>query len=79
MFSKAPTSQIPFLGNLLSDAVQTSHQWKMERELAEPTTDCLTTMIPKNPTQDISITLWVGQETGDQMIDIFKLRPTWSS
>ena len=76
MFLKAPISQIPLLGNLLSDAVQTSHHWRMERSLGEPTTDCLTTMIPKDPTQDISITLWVGPETGDQMINIFKLRPT---
>ncbi len=79
MFSKAPTDRIPLLGKLLSDAVQTSYQWKMERELAEQTTDCLTTMIPKDQNQDISITLWIGQETGDQMIDAFKLRPTWSS
>lgn len=50
MFSKAPISQIPLLGNLLSDAVQTSHHWRMERSLGEPTTDCLTTMIPKDPT-----------------------------
>ncbi len=79
MLSKSPISQIPLLGNLLSDAVQTSHHWRMERSLEEPTTDCLTTMIPKDPTQDISITLWVGPETGDQMTNIFMLRPTWSS
>lgn len=79
MFSKAPISQIPLLGNLLSDAVQTSHHWRMERSLGEPTTDCLTTMVPKDPTQDISITLWVGAETGDQMTNVFKLGPTWSS
>ena len=79
MFSKAPISQIPLLGNLLSDAVQTSHHWNMERSLGEPTTDCLTTMIPKDPTQDISITLWVGPERGDQMTNVFKLGPTWSS
>ena len=62
MFSKAPTSQIHLLGNLLSDAIQTSHHWRMERSLGEPATDCLTTMIPKDPTQDTSVTLWVGPE-----------------
>jgi hypothetical protein len=79
MFSKAPTNQIPLLGKLLSDAVQTSHHWEMERTLEEETTDCLTTMIPQGQNQDISITLWVGREVGLQMRDIFNLRPTWSS
>ncbi|MCJ1344894.1 hypothetical protein MMC31_003099 [Peltigera leucophlebia] len=76
MFSKAPVSKIPLLGSLLSDAVKTSHNWKMERSLGEPTTECLTTMIPRDPTQDISMTLWVGPETGGQIIDVFELRPT---
>lgn len=79
MFSKAQTSQIPLLGDLLSDAVQTSHHWEMERRLGEPTTDCLATMIPKDQNQDISITLWVGQETGFRMRTVFNLQPTWSS
>jgi len=79
MFSKAPTNQIPLLGNLLSDAVQTSHHWEMERTLGEEMTDCLTTMIPKDQNQDISITLWVGLEAGLRLNDIFNLRPTWSS
>lgn len=75
MFSKAPISQIPLLGNLLFDAVQTSHHWRMERSLGEPTTDCLTTMIPEDPTQDISITLWVGPGTGDPMKLVTCLSP----
>lgn len=79
MFSKAPTDQIPLLGNLVSDAVQTSHHWEMERTLGEETTDCLTTMIPQDQNQDISITLWVGREAGLQLNNIFNLRPTWSS
>ncbi len=76
MSSKAPISQISLLGNLLSDAVHNSHHWKMERSLGEPTTDCLSTMIFKDPTQDISINLWVGPERGDQMTNVFKLGPT---
>jgi len=72
MFSKAPNNQIAFLGNLLSDAVQTSHHWEMERTLGEDTTDCLTTMIPENRNQDISLTLWVGLEAGLRLNDILK-------
>lgn len=79
MFSKAPISQIPLLGPALSDAVQTSGHWKMERRLGEITTDCLTTMIPEDRNQDISITLWVGPERGLQLKDIFNLQKTWSS
>lgn len=76
MFSKASISQISLLSNLLFDAVQTSHHWRMKRSLEESTTNCLTTMILKNSTQDIFITLWVGSETEDQMINIFMLRST---
>lgn len=79
MFSKAPTSQIPRLSSLILDAIQSSHQWKMESKRGEPTTDCLTIMIPEDPTQDISITLWVGQRAGLHMRDMLKLQPTWSS
>lgn len=79
MFSKTSISQISLLGNLLPDAVQTSHHWEMERTLGEKTTDCLTTMIPQDRNQDIFITLWVGLEAGLRLNDIFNLRPTWSS
>jgi hypothetical protein len=79
MYSQAPTSQIALLGTLLSDAVQNSRQWAMERNLGEKTTDCVTTLIPKDPTEDISVTLWVGRMEGLQMNDVFRLRPKWSS
>jgi hypothetical protein len=79
MFSKAPIAQISLLGSLLSDAVQSNRQWKIERMLEESTTDCLITLIPRDPTEDISITLWVGHMDGLQMNDIFELRLKWSS
>lgn len=79
MFSKAPTSQIPLLSNLLPDAIQNSRQWKKERELGESTTDCLTAMIPEDPDQDISITLWVGRVEGLQMNEMIMLQRTWSA
>jgi hypothetical protein len=79
MFSNAPTAQIPLLGELLSDAVQTSQQWKAERKRSESTTECLTTLIPKGQNEDISITLWVGQVVGLELLNDFKLQPTWSA
>ena len=79
MFSKAPIGQILLLGDLLSKALQSSHHWAMERRLRELTTDCVTTMIPKDRSQDVSITLWVGPEAGLLLNDMFSLRKTWSS
>jgi len=79
MFSKAPIGQILLLGDLLSKALQSSHHWIMERRLGEPTTDCVTTMIPEDRSQDVSITLWVGPEAGLLLNDMFSLRKTWSS
>ena len=79
MFSKAPTSQISLLGDLLSNAVQTSKQWEIEKRQGETTTECLTTLIPKGENEDISITLWVGRREGLQVLELFKLRRTWSA
>ena len=75
-FSEAPTSQIPLVGGLLSDAVQSSRQWRWERNLGgRSTTDCLNALIPKNRSQDISITLLVGHEKGLELIEKFQLVP----
>ena len=79
MFSKAPINLIQLLGDLLSNAVRSSYHWKMERSLGEPTTDCLTTMIPEDTTQDSAITLWIGPETRYHVIKALNLQPTWSS
>lgn len=79
MFSKAPTSEISLLGSLLSNAVQTSKQWEIERRRAEPTTECLTTLIPKGENEDISLTLWVGRREGLQVLELLKLQRTWSA
>jgi len=67
------------LGELLFEAVSSSRQWKLERRLGESTTDCLTTLMPEDPAQDISITLWVGQEAGLKINDSFSLVPKWKS
>lgn len=79
MYSNAPTGHIQKLGDLLANAVRSSRQWKIERSLGETTTNCLTIMVPQNPTQDISITLWVGPETGLHLNSLFNLVPQWTS
>lgn len=79
MYSNAPTGHIQKLGDLLSNAVHSSRQWKIERSHGETTTNCLTIMVPQNPTQDISITLWVGPEKGLELNTLFDLKPQWTS
>lgn len=79
MFSRAPINEIPRLGDLLTKAVQSSHHWELERTRGEPTTDCLTTMIPEDKNQDVSITLWVGPDAGLMLNSTFNLSESWSS
>lgn len=79
MFSNAPIERVPLLSNLVLNAIQSSRHWEDEREIGEPTTNCVTTMIPENESEDISITLWVGQRAGLQLLEVMKLQPTWSS
>ena len=73
--SEAPISQIPILGVVLFDAVQSSLQWEFERNLGGSTTDCLNALVPIDRKQDISITLRVGHEKGLSMIETFQLLP----
>jgi len=79
MFSGAPTSHIPLLSTLIPDAIQSSRLWITERQAGEPRTECLTAMIPRDENADISITLWVGQQAGVQLLDSLNLQPMWSS
>ena len=46
MYSNGPISQISLFGELLSNAIQSSHQWKKERDLGESTTNCWTEDTP---------------------------------
>lgn len=66
---------IPDLGETLTPAMQTSTQWKWERELGGSTIDCLNVLSPKNRKQDISITLLVGFKAGMQLVEQFQLLP----
>lgn len=79
MYSNGPIGLVSFFGELLSNAIQSSRQWKNERALGESTTNCWTTMIPKDPNQDISITMWLGRKDGYRVIEALMVEPTWSS
>lgn len=71
--SKAPISQMWLLGERLFEAIQSSNQWKLERDLGGSTTDCLNALLPKDWSQDISITLVVGREKGVELVNKFNL------
>lgn len=71
--SEAPINQIWRLGERLSEAVESSHQWKWERNLGGSTTDCLNVLVPSNR-HDITITLVVGHDKGLELIDKFMLK-----
>lgn len=79
MWSKAPADLIPQLGDLVKNAIESSHQWKAERAAGEETTDCFVTIVPEDKNADISISLRVGQRVGLQLLTLLKMRPMWSS
>jgi hypothetical protein len=78
MFSNGPIDGISLFGDRLSKAIQGSQQWKKERALGEVKTTCWTTMIPHDPKQDISITIWLGRKEGHQLSEDLMMEPTWS-
>lgn len=74
--SDTPIIKMKLLGDLLFSAVETSHQWKWERKVGgTESTDCLNALVPKNRSQDISITLRVGYQKGLDLVDKFQLKP----
>lgn len=75
VYSRAAIIQVNHLGNLLSEAVQSSSQ--RDSEHGEPDTNCVTLMLPRDPKHDISINLLVGQKAGFRIIDTLKLQPLW--
>lgn len=78
MWSKAPVDLIPQLGDVMKTAIESSHQWKMERAAGDETTDCFVTIVPEDRNADISINLRVGQRVGLQLLNLLKMRPLWS-
>lgn len=79
MWSKAPIDLIPQLGDCFKDAIESSHQWKMERAAGETTTDCFVGIVPEDEGADISINMRVGQRLGLQLLTSLNVRPLWSS
>lgn len=75
IYTNTLASNISKLPELFRTAVQNSRLWQWERN-QEPelkTTGCWPSLFPKDRIQDVSFTIWCGQDDGYRLIDIFGL------
>jgi hypothetical protein len=80
MFTNAPASKISKLPEPFRTAVQNSRLWKWERSQEElETTGCWATLFPKDDTQDVSFTIWCGNDDGYHLTTIFGAQRAISS
>ena len=80
MYTNALISSIAELPEPFLKAVQNSRLWKSERNQEElETTGCLATLFPKDNTQDVSFTVWCGNDDGYHLSNIFGLQHAISS
>ncbi|KAL6240640.1 hypothetical protein RBB50_012467 [Rhinocladiella similis] len=79
MHTNGPAYIIYMLPQPFRRAIMNSALWKWERSQGDTTTACLVILFPKDPTQDVSITLWVGHNEGYWLNDIYQLKHTMSS
>ncbi|EEQ35365.1 conserved hypothetical protein [Microsporum canis CBS 113480] len=64
IYSNAPASNIEKLPEPFRTAVRNSKLWEAERRQGLETTGCLATLLPKDDTQDVSLTIWCANEDG---------------
>ena len=57
----------------LLNAIRSSRQWKEERTSKMERTGCMTIFVPDDPIVDVSIQLYVSQESGFTLGDQFDL------
>lgn len=67
MFSKVPVDRLQLLGEPLCSAIQNSNYYQQEQKRGELTSDCYTSIFPKDPNEDMSITLLVGRQQGEAL------------
>jgi hypothetical protein len=71
MYTNAPASNISKMPEPFRAAVQNSQQWKSERSQGLETTGCWPSLFPKDNRQDVSFTIWCGNEDGAHLTDFF--------
>ena len=73
-YSEAPTDGIKVLRESLLSLIEGSTQWKWERDLGGSTTDCLNILVPKDRSEDISITIRAGFEEGMKLVQCLRMK-----
>jgi len=79
MHTNAPASNISKLPEPFRSAVQNSRLWKWERSQNMETTGCWPSLFPKDNRQDVSFTIWCGNEDGYHLSDFFGAELAMSS
>lgn len=79
MYTNAPAVNVAKLPEPFRTAVQNSRLWKWERSENLKTTGCLATLFPQDDAQDVSFTLWCGNDDGYYLTDIFGAQHAISS
>lgn len=71
IYTNSPASDIEKVPEPFKTAIQTSQQWKWERDEKMETTGCLTFIFPKNQLHDIGVTTSCANERAWHLIDMF--------
>lgn len=71
MYTNAPASNISKMPEPFRRAVKNSRLWKSERSQGLETTGCWPSLFPKDDRQDVSFTIWCGNEDGERLTDTF--------
>lgn len=68
-YLQTPTSQFPLLGERIHSIVETSAQWRKERDAGTTTTTCLIALIPRDKAEDISFIFSAGHQKGLELLN----------
>ncbi|ELR02016.1 hypothetical protein VC83_01460 [Pseudogymnoascus destructans] len=71
MYTNALASNISKMPEPFKTAIENSRQWKWERSKGLQTTGCWPSLFPKDQTQDVSFSIWCGNEDGEHLTKFF--------
>jgi len=71
MYTNAPATNITKFPEPFKTAIQNSRLWKSERSQNMKTTGCWPSLFPQDDRQDVSFTIWCGNEDGEDLTKFF--------
>lgn len=74
VYTNALVENISFLGEPNTSTVEHSTQRNSERAIRATYTNCISVLVPKGVTQDMSVNILIGRELGWQLIDFLELQ-----